>query len=207
MENIYQLGERFYRISEAYDCAKDALVEEYENNGGEITEATERMEAELKELESLKDDVVNEVLSAPDDYAAIVKNAEAQKKVLEAELDAIKKEQAKVVARVQSRIRRKEEKIAWFKGNIAEAMKLANIEKIGGAKTNNRFSIYFQTTTSIEADDAVLLSPFESKIKELVDSLPEWVTFKTGVNKAVLKKQDTLPDGAVSVENKSLQIR
>ena len=207
MDNIYQLGERFYRISEAVGAASDALVEEYENNGGEVTDATEQMQAELDELEALKQEVVNEVLSAPDDYAAIVKNAEAQKKVLEAELKAIKEEQAKVCARVEARIKSKERTIAWFKDNISEAMKLAEIEKIGGAKTGRRFTIYFKATEVVEADEEVLLKPYEQKINDLISSLPSWLTVKTGVSKTALKSLDTLPEGASKHENKTLQIR
>lgn len=207
MENIYNLGERFFRISEAYDCAKAALEEEYENNGGEVTEDTERMRAELDELERIKREVIDEVLSAPDDYAAVVKNAEAQKKVLEAELKAVKEEQAKVCAKIESRIKRLQSKAEWFKDNIAEAMKLAEVNKIGGAKTGSRFTIWFKDTESIETDDEVILKPFEKKIKELVDSLPSWVTLKTGVSKAALKDVKDLPEGATRHENKTLQIR
>ena len=207
MENIYNLGDKFYRISEAYDAARAALEEEYENNGGEMTEQTEHMQAELDELERIKREVVDEVLSAPDDYAAIVKNAEAQKKVLEAELKAVKDEQAKVLARIESRIKRKQAKIEWFKGNIAEAMKLAEINKIGGAKTNNRFTIYFQDSTSIETDEEKLLAPYNGEVEALVSRLPKWLTVKTSINKTALKAEEKLPEGADKVTNKTLQIK
>ena len=207
MENVYQLGEKFYRISEAYDCASDALAEEYENNGGEVTETTERMQSEVDELARLKREVVDQVLSAPDDYAAIVKNAEAQKRVLEAELKAVKEEQAKVLARIEARIKRKERKIAWFKENIHEAMKLAEIEKICGARTENRFTIYIKKSESIQTDDEVLLKPFEARIKELTDSLPSWITVKTGISKVALKDEENLPDGATVIPSETIQIR
>ena len=207
MENIYKLGEKFFRISEAFDRASDALAEEYESNGGEVTETTERMQSELDELEALKREVVEEVLSAPDDYAAIVKNAEAQKKVLEAELKAVKEEQAKVVARIEARIRRKERKIEWFKDNIAEAMRLRNLDRIGGAKTESRFTIFFKTTEVVETDDETLLKPFEAKVRALEESLPAWVTVRTGVSKSALKEEGELPEGASRHENVTLQIR
>lgn len=206
MESIYSLGEKYYRISEAYDCAKDALNEEYENNGGEINEVTESMQAELDELERIKNEVIDEVLSAPDEYAAIVKNAEAQKRVLEAELKAVKEEQAKVNARIEARIKRKRDKIEWFKDNIAEAMRMRNVQKIGGSRTENRFCIYFATSKSIETDDDVLLAPYAGRIESLIDSLPKWLTVKTSINKAELKKCDGV-EGVTIVENESIQIR
>ena len=172
-----------------------------------MTEQTEHMQAELDELERIKREVVDEVLSAPDDYAAIVKNAEAQKKVLEAELKAVKDEQAKVLARIESRIKRKQAKIEWFKGNIADAMKLAEINKIGGAKTNNRFTIYFQDSTSIETDEEKLLAPYNGEVEALVSRLPKWLTVKTSINKTALKAEEKLPEGADKVTNKTLQIK
>ena len=207
MENIYTLGERFNALSEAYDEAKAKLEEEYEANGGEMTETTEAMQAELDELERVRQEVVNDVLSAPDEYAAIVKNAEAQKNVLEAELKAVKEEQAKYLARIEAKIKRKQEKIDWFKGNIAEALRLAQIEKLGGAKTENKFCIYFSKSTSVEADTERLLAPYKDEIDSLVASLPSWVTVKTDVNKTALKKEKTLPDGASLNTKKTLQIK
>ena len=206
MENIYSLGEKFFRISEAYDCAKDALEAEYEANGGEVTEVTETMQAELDVLESLRREVVEEVLSAPDDYAAIVKNAEAQKKVLEAELKAVKEEQAKIVAKIESRIRRKQSKVEWFKESIAQAMRLAEINKIGGQKTENRFTIWFKESKSVEADEERLLTPYNDRIQALIDALPKWLTVKTGINKTALKAEAEMPEGAHIVTNKTLQI-
>lgn len=207
MENIYQLGEKFYRISEAYDCAKAALEEEYENNGGEMTETTEQMQAELDELERIKNEVVAEVLSAPDDFAAIVKNAEAQKKVLEAELKAVKEEQAKVTAKIEARIKRKQSKIDWFKDNILEAMKLAEVQKIGGARTENRFTIWIGESTSMETDEETLLNPYNDRIKAFIEGLPKWVKVTTGINKTALKAEAELPAGAAIVTNKTLNIR
>ena len=147
------------------------------------------------------------MLSAPDDYAAIVKNAEAQKKVLEAELKAVKEEQAKVLAKIESRIKRLQSKADWFKDNIAEAMKLAEVSKIGGARTGNRFSIYFVESTTLETDDEKLLAPYNDRVQALIASLPKWLTVKTGISKTVLKAEENLPDGAVKVTNKNLQIR
>ena len=143
METIYNLEQKFAAISESYDNLEAALVEKYEENGGEVTDETEGMQAELDALAQLKKQITDDIIAAPDEYAAIIKNAEAQKKMLEAELKALKEEQLKAVARLQAKINRKDSKIDFFKDSIAEAMRAAGIEKIGGAKTDNRFSIYF----------------------------------------------------------------
>ena len=212
MENIYTLGEKYSRINADYENTKAALETMYEENGGEITEQTEQMEREQAELQALRDEIVKDVLSAPDEYAAIVKNTEAQKKILEAELKALKEEQAKVCAKIESKIKQKEAKIEWFKANIADAMKLAEIERIGGAQTERRFTIWFQKTQSVEADSETVLKPYEKRVKEFIDSLPNWIKVKTDIDKKALKdilKDETAthPDGACLVENKSLQIR
>lgn len=207
MENIYNLNRQFEELSEKYDSLSAEINAIYEENGGEVTEETEHLEEKLSALSAMKDEVVGQILSCPDDFAAIVKNAEAQKKMLEAELKVLKEEQAKVVAKLQARINSKANKIEWFKANIREAMKLADIDRIGGGKTGSKFSIYFTTTKSIETDDVKLVEPYIPALTELYSKLPSWLTVETKVNKNTLKSQDVLPDGASLVENKNLQIR
>ena len=212
MENIYTLGEKYSRINEAYEVTKANLEALYEENGGEVTEETEAMEKEAEELARLREEIVADVLSAPDEYAAIVKNTEAQKKMVEAELKALKEEQAKACAKYESRIKRLASKIEWFKGNIADAMKVAEIQKLGGPKTPNKFTIWIAESQAVEADGAVILAPYEEKIKKFIDSLPAWITVKTDINKSALKANLTderaeHPDGACLTVNKSLQIR
>ena len=146
MENIYALGEKYARINAEYEIVKNNLDALYEENGGEVTEETEAMEKEAEELGRLREEIIKDVLSAPDEFAAIVMNTEAQKKMVEAELKALKEEQAKVCAKYEAKIKRLSSKIEWFKGNIADAMNLAKIEKLGGAKTPNKFSIWFAKT-------------------------------------------------------------
>ncbi len=207
MENIYQLEQKFAAISDSYDQLEAALVEEYEANGGEVTEQTEAMQSELDALAALKKEITDDIVAAPDAYASIVKNAEAQKKILEAELKTLKEEQAKAAARIQAKINRKSGKIDFFKDAIAEAMRVNGIEKFGGAKTDNRFSIYFSKSTAVDVDAEKALAPYQPRIDAFIHSLPSWITIKTDVSKSELKKADELPDGAAIIENKSLQIR
>ena len=212
MENIYKIGERYMRISEAYENTKAQLEYMYEENGGEITDETEAMEKEQAELAAIREEVMKDVLSAPDEYAAIVKNTEAQKKILEAELKALKEEQAKACAKIEARIKQKASKIDWFKQNIFDAMKLAEIQKIGGAKTDKKFTIWFSKTKTVDANEEVLFKPYTEKVQEFIDSLPSWIKVTTALNKTELKNNllddsATHPDGAIIVENESLQIR
>lgn len=207
METIYKLEEKFAAISEAYDQLEAQLVETYEENGGEVTEETESMQSQLDGLNALKKQVTDDIIAAPDDYASIVKNAEAQQKILEAELKALKEEQSKAVARLQAKINRKASKADFFKDAIAEALRASGIEKIGGAKTDNRFSIYFQSSNSVEVDAEKVLAPYQPRIDAFIHSLPSWITVKTDVSKSELKKADELPDGASIVSSKSLRIR
>lgn len=212
MENIYNLGDKYSQISGAFDAVKNNLEALYEENGGEITEETEALEKESEELGKIREEIIADLLSAPDEYAKIVKNTEANKKILEAELKALKEEQAKVCAKYEAKIKRLAGKIEWFKGNIADAMKLAEIEKLGGPKTPNQFSIYFSKSTSVDVDSEMAMKPYEEKIKDFIGSLPSWVTVKTDINKTALKANlldegAEHPDGACLIENKSLQIR
>ena len=207
MENIYQLEQKFAAISDSYDALEAALVEKYEEGGGEVTEETESMQSELDALAELKQKIQEDIIAAPDAYASIVKNAEAQRKILEAELKALKEEQQKAVARIQAKINRKNSKIDFFKDSIAEAMRANGIDKIGGAKTDNRFSIYFSKSTAVDADTEKLLAPYQPRFTAFLQSLPAWVKVSFDVNKTELKKVDELPDGASIVTNQSLQIR
>lgn len=207
METIYKLEEKFAAISEAYDQLEAQLVELYEDNGGEVTEETEAMTAQLERLNVLKKEITDNIIAAPDAYAAIVKNAEAQQKILEAELKVLKDEQMKAVARLQAKINRKASKAEFFKDAIAAALRLNGIDKIGGAKTDNRFSIYFQASTAVDVDAEKVLAPYQPRIAAFIQSLPSWITVKTDVSKSELKKADELPDGASLVSSKSLRIR
>lgn len=212
MENIYKIGERFIQIDADYEAAMAALDAKYEENEGEITDETEALEKQAKELRALREQIAGDILSAPDEYAAIVMNANANKKILEAELKALKEEQAKACAKIEARIKRMNSKIDWFKTQIEDAMKFADIKKIGGVKTGNKFTIWFKETESVEADSEIVMKPYEALVRELINSLPNWITVKTDINKNALKanlkdENAVHPDGAVINTNKTLQIK
>ena len=171
------------------------------------TRRSEQMQELLQEQEALKAEVLREIVEHADDYAEIALNKASQQKILEAELKAVKEEQAKVVAKYQARINRIARSVEFWKENFQEAMKVEQLTKIGGPKTGHKFTIWVKESESIDVDEAVALAPFEEKIAELVEQLPAWVKIATGVNKTVLKKEETLPEGASRVVSQSIQIR
>lgn len=207
MENIYALSGKYAEINDRYEALSAELDAMYEDNGGEETAETEQMQELLQEQEALKAEVLREIVEHADDYAEIALNKASQQKILEAELKAVKEEQAKVVAKYQARINRIARSVEFWKENFQEAMKVEQLTKIGGPKTGHKFTIWVKETESIDVDEAVALAPFEDKIAELVEQLPAWVKIATGVNKTALKKEETLPEGASRVVSQSIQIR
>ena len=127
--------------------------------------------------------------------------------MLEAELKALKEEQAKVVAKYQARINRLARSVEFWKENFAQAMRLEQISKIGGPKTGHKFTVWVKETQTVDVDEETVLAPWQDTIDELVERLPAWVTVKTGVSKTELKKEEALPEGATLVTNQTVQIR
>lgn len=207
MENIYTLSGRYAEMNERYEALSAELSDMYEENGGEETADTIKQEALLDELAELKDAVLRDIVEHADDYAAIAMNKDCQRKMLEAELKALKEEQAKVVAKYQARINRLASSVEFWKENFAQAMNLEKITKIGGPKTGHKFTVWVKETQSVEVDEQTVLEPYQDTIDELVERLPAWVTVKTGISKTELKKEETLPAGAALVTSQTIQIR
>ena len=207
MENIYKLSERAARISIAYETAMAALDAEYEENGGEITEKTERMTAELEHLEGLKLEIERDFVRFPDEYAAWYKNVQAQKKVYEAEKKAVEEEQKKVLAHHQARINRLDSTLEWIRENMEAAMNVANVDRFDKKKTGGLFSIYFQNSRSVDVDEDVALQGYRKEIEDLSARLPEWLTLTPKVSKSVVSKYDSLPVGFERKESRTLVIK
>lgn len=207
MENIYALSGKYAEINDRYEALSAELDAMYEDNGGEETAETEQMQELLQEQEALKAEVLREIVEHADDYAEIALNKASQQKILEAELKAVKEEQAKVVAKYQARINRIARSVEFWKENFQEAMKLEQITKIGGPKTGHKFTVWVKETQSVDVDEETVLAPYRDTIDELLERLPAWVTVKTGISKTELKKEETLPEGATLVTSETIQIR
>lgn len=206
MENFYTLSDKFASISETYDKLSAELDEIYSENGGEVTEDTTERERLLEEMNELKEQCVREIVDNSDAYAEIALNKRAQQEVAEAEMKAVKEQQRKVLDTLQARVNKYERAYKFWLENFDAAMRVAECSKIGGAKTDKKHSVWYQTTTSVEVADDIL-ERYDEVISELAAKLPEWVTIQVSVNKTKLKAQEVLPEGAVKVENKTVRIK
>lgn len=206
MENFYTLSDKFASISEAYDKLSAELDEIYSENGGEVTDDTTERERLLAEMNELKEQCVREIVDNSDAYAEIALNKRAQQEVAEAEMKAVKEQQRKVLDTLQARVNKYERAYKFWLENFDAAMRVAECSKIGGAKTDKKHSVWYQTTTSVEVADDIL-ERYDEVISELAAKLPEWVTIQVSVNKTKLKAQEVLPEGAVKVENKTVRIK
>lgn len=206
MENFYTLSNKFASISETYDKLSAELDEICSENGGEVTEDTTERERLLEELNELKEQCVREIVDNSDAYAEIALNKRAQQEVAEAEMKAVKEQQRKVLDTLQARVNKYERAYKFWLENFDAAMRVAECSKIGGAKTDKKHSVWYQTTTSVEVADDIL-ERYDDVISELAAKLPEWVTIQVSVNKTKLKAQEVLPEGAVKVENKTVRIK
>lgn len=206
MENFYTLSDKFASISETYDKLSAELDEIYSENGGEVTADTTEREKLLEEMNELKEQCVREIVDNSDAYAEIAMNKRAQQEVAEAEMKAVKEQQRKVLDTLQARVNKYERAYKFWLENFDAAMRVAECSKIGGAKTDKKHSVWYQTTTSVEVADDIL-ERYDAVIGELAAKLPEWVTIQVSVNKTKLKALEVLPDGAVKVENKTVRIK
>lgn len=206
MENFYTLSDKFASISETYDKLSAELDEIYSENGGEVTEDTTERERLLEEMNELKEQCVREIVDNSDAYAEIALNKRAQQEVAEAEMKAVKEQQRKVLDTLQARVNKYERAYKFWLENFDAAMRVAECSKIGGAKTDKKHSVWYQTTTSVEVADDIL-ERYDEVISELAAKLPEWVTIQVSVNKTKLKAQEVLPEGVIKVENKTVRIK
>lgn len=207
METIYKLQGHIADIEARYNEISAELDEIYTENGGEVTEETEKAEALLAELETMAQEVVKEIIDNSDAYAEITLNKEAQRKVLEAELKAVKEEQKKAIARYEAKINYIKRGEDFWKENFLRAMDYADVTKIGGAKSKLLHSISIRNTQAVEVDEAILTEKYSERLREFQLGLPNYLTAELKVSKTELKKEPEMPEGATLVLNKSVTIR
>ena len=207
MENIYKLSARAAEVSMRYEEARAALEEMYEANGGEVTAETEEKSAELEALEEIKRQVAEEFVRFPDEYAAWYKNVEAQRNLIEGEKKAMEAEQKKVLARYDAAIKKKEATLAWIRENMEGAMKIADVKKFDKKQTGGMFSIYFQTSKSVDVNEELAMKDYKEAIDKLSATLPDWLSLTPKISKGVVGKLETLPEGFERKESKTLIIK
>lgn len=209
MENFYTLSGRFAEMSERADALAAELEQMYDENGGEVTADTEERERALAELQALKEDCLREMVDNSDAYAEIALNKAAQKKVAEAEVKAVKEEQKRVLDRCMARVNRLARSVDFWKQNFDEAMRLAEVTRLGGAKSGKLHSVYYTTTKRVKTDEVLLLGPYLERLQAFRASLPAWLDVEFKVNAAMLKAlpEDECPEGCQVVESQNIQIR
>lgn len=208
MESIYKLQNRAAEIAARYDEIQAEFEALMEENGGELNEESQEYIDKLAELEAMQAELIEDFMKFPDEYAAWYKNEEAAKKVAEAEMKAFEDMQKKALAKYKAKVNRRESRMEWIKQNIAEAMRLAEVEKLDKkSRPDALFSIYFQENKSIEVDEAIALYEYEDAINALAEKCPDWLSFVPKIDKSILKKADVLPRGFERKISKSLQIR
>lgn len=208
MESIYKLQGRAAELAALYDEAYAEFEALMEENGGEINEESQEYIDYLARLEELQEESKKNFEELPDAYAAWFKNIDAEKKVAAAELKAFKDLQKSAVSKYESRVNGLERKGEWVKQNIADAMRLLNVERLDKkSRPGSLFSIYFQDVESVEVDEALALQDYEEEIERLNAILPEGFTVTIKIDKAALKNAESVPAGVTKVVRQSLQIR
>lgn len=208
MESIYKLSERACDIAERYDAVQTALENLMEETGGEVTEESDAMMAELEELKALSAQIKEDFIKFPDEYAAWFKNVEAEKKLAEAEMKTFEELQKKALAKYKSKVKKLESRMEWIRQNLADAMAAGLITSFDKkSRPNAMFSIFFKTSNSIEVDEKAALKDYQEIIAKANESCPEWLSFEPKIAKGVLSKADVLPEGFERKTSKSLQIQ
>lgn len=209
MENIYQLSGKFQELNARQEELQEYLDALYEQQDGEVTEETEEIEQAKAALDTLKDEVIAEIVANSDDYAEIALNKAAQRKAAEAQLKEIKEACKARIAKAEAYAAKFARSEAFWKDNFIAAMNLAGTTKIGGAKTDKKYSMSIRETPSIEADDTALKAPYEEEIAELENALPNYLDVEVKVRKSAFGKiaDGDLPEGATRVYTKSVTIR
>lgn len=208
MESIYKLTGRAAEAAARYNEIQSEFEELMEENGGELNDESQELVDKMDELNAIQEQIKEDILAYPDEYAAWYKNVEAEKKAAEAALKAFKEAQKVAIAKYESAVKRLESRMTWIKESIGVAMDYADVAKLDKkSRPNAMFSLYFQESKSIEVDEALALKDYQDAIDRFLVNLPEWLSFEPKIKKDVLKKEDVLPQGFERKTSRNLQIR
>ena len=159
---------------ETLDWASYHLEETYTENDGEVTEETEKMEAEIEALRHLLN------TDGVDFLGRWLKGKEDRKKALKAEKDYVSRQ-----------IEAVDTTIAFIKAKINELMQATGCEKVKGS-LGYTFTTTVSTTTNV--DKEILRDFYQAKVEEaLKDILPADVTVTLGASVSKLEEGAELP--------------
>lgn len=158
----------------ALEEASFLLEEEYEMNGGEVTEETEAQEEYIESLKALLED------EGIDSLGRWLKSKEDLIKTLKAERDSVNRQ-----------IKKTEEGIEFIKTQIFNVLTALGKDKVKGTFYSFAPSISRKT----EVDKEILEEKYLIEVSNaLLDILPPWVSFKLSASvKAVPGDMEELP--------------
>lgn len=138
------------------------LEDEYEQNGGEVTESTIAQEEYISHLQALLQG------EGIDSLGRWLKSKEDLIKTLKAERDSVNRQ-----------IKKTEDGIEFIKGQIYNVMTALGLEKVKGTFYSFAPSISRKT----EVDKEILKEKYLAVAEDAIRSvLPEWVTFTLGAS-------------------------
>lgn len=208
MESIYKLTGRAAEVAARYDEIQSEFEDLMEENGGELDDQSQELIDKMAELEAIQEQIQQDILSYPDEYAAWYLNVKAEKEAEQARLDAYKKEQKKALAKYESNVRRLDARMEWIKESIGVAMDVAEVAKFDKkSRPGSLHTLYFQNRDSIEVNEALALREYQDRIDCFIANLPEWLSVEPKIKKDTLRKAEVLPQGFERKTSRSLVIK
>ena len=162
----------------------EAILEE---SGGELT----------PELEEAFDHLAQDMTKKVDGYGFLMRK-------LKANIDASKE----IIRQMQAAVKAKENNLKNLKEHLAYNMQMYGMDRLAG----DTCTLSLRSSTSLETDDAVLLSPYQDTIQSAQNSLPNWVKLKAEISKTDLKAEykdgdDSMPAGMNYKTTKSIVVK
>lgn len=150
------------------------LEDEYEQNGGEVTESTEAQEEYIESLKALLED------EGIDSLGRWLKSKEDLIKTLKAERDSVSRQ-----------IKKTEEGIEYIKGQIYNVLTAIGKERVKGTF----YSFAPTISTRTEVDKEILEEKYLGMVNQALEQiLPPWVSYKLSASvKAVPEGEEGLP--------------
>ena len=164
-------------INAALSALNEALFlleEEYEMNGGEVTEETEAQEEYIESIKTLLED------EGIDSLGRWLKSKEDLIKTLKAERDSVTRQ-----------IKKTEEGIEYIKTQIYQVLTAIGKEKVKGTF----YSFAPAISTKTEVDKEILEEKYLGVVNQALEQiLPPWVTYKISASvKAIPGDCEELP--------------
>ena len=158
----------------ALDEVTSFLIEEYEENGGEVTESTEQKEQQIEYLKSLLEE------EGIDSLGRWLKSKEDLIKTLKAERDSVTRQ-----------IKKTEDGIEYIKSQIYQVLTAIGKDKVQGTF----YSFAPAISRKTEVDKEVLEDKYLSIVNNALEQiLPPWVTYKISASvKAIPGDCEELP--------------